>query len=129
MNALELLKDTVDFYSIDPVGRRAVDDNGLCFYVMPDGRRCAIGRFLSIQYGDPDITKNILALRARRKEIFSEEISLIPANLLSFIQTFHDNDSNWGLHGLSGTGKLRYEEVKELLREETRYREIQEKPL
>ena len=128
MNALELLEDTVNFYSVDPVGRRAVDDNGFCFYVMPDGKRCAIGRFLSMQCDDRHITMNILALKNNRNEIFSEEISLIPVNLLRFIQNFHDTDSNWDLYGLSGIGRVRYKELKESLRDEAKYREVQEKP-
>ena len=128
MNALELLEDTVNFYSVDPVGRRAVDDNGFCFYVMPDGKRCAIGRFLSMQCDDRHITMNILGLKDNRNEIFSEEISSIPGNLLRLIQNFHDTSSNWNLHGLSETGQFHYEELKERLHEEAGYREVQEKP-
>ena len=43
---LEFLEDTIKYYSEDPSGRRSVE-NGQCMYKSSDGRKCAVGRFIS----------------------------------------------------------------------------------
>ena len=44
-----ILKDTVDYYNVDPANRRCVTDDGDCMYTWGDNH-CAVGRFLKDEY-------------------------------------------------------------------------------
>ena len=45
----EILKDTVDYYRVDPLNRRSLDDDGNCMYTWGD-KHCAVGRYLKPEY-------------------------------------------------------------------------------
>ena len=47
----DLLKDTVDYYSEDPNGRRSITDDGDCMYTWGKNH-CAVGRYLREEYQD-----------------------------------------------------------------------------
>ena len=43
----QIIDESDAFYSEDPQGRRAVSDNGRCYYLMPNGCQCVVGRCMT----------------------------------------------------------------------------------
>lgn len=73
----EIIDETVAFYSEDPEGRRAVDEDGVCQYVVPkSGCRCAVGRCM---------TKRGVARAQRQQDATS-------GSLWSLVRKFGDLD-------------------------------------
>lgn len=133
----DLLRDTISFYSVDPVGRRAAEQGSsfsgpICFYITEDGRRCAIGRYMTDEgindFGDSKkglyqliplvLEKNnmdsdnfdVIGNNMPKVPEFSEKVHDIPIGFLARIQDLHDGVSCWNLNidgGLSEFGKSR----------------------
>ena len=47
----DILKETVDYYSEDPVNRRSLTEDGDCMYTWGN-KHCAVGRFLKKEFQD-----------------------------------------------------------------------------
>jgi len=111
---LDFLEDTIKYYSEDPSGRRSVE-NGQCMYKSSDGRKCAIGRFISDHLYDCIIEgKSIDDIFV--EEYIPEKLKELGFPFLSRIQTLHDWNSHWSNEeGLSVSGKLWVERTKELV--------------
>jgi hypothetical protein len=119
MTKEQLLKDTIDYYSKDPVGLRCVKNNGqgnvTCRYSpknvnKPKSEGCGIGRHLSpevkLRY-DEEENNSI-------KEIFKDPelkamapkwMHRIGIKYLMAIQSLHDCTNHWTATGLSEAGK------------------------
>jgi hypothetical protein len=112
---LELLEDTVKYYSSD-TNRRCITKNGGCYYSpekanmvgFSDG--CAIGRLLSAKLRiELDSGKGNSAVDyCGVFDKLPEEIRLLGMGFLSDLQKLHDKSTNWGRnhgHGLLIAGK------------------------
>lgn len=95
---LEVLKETVDYYSED-FDRRSVFNNG-CFY-FSEGRMCAVGRCLIDPEGFEENAKDISGdttishLKDKVDFNFKDEYKGLPINFWSSIQELHDKDKFW----------------------------------
>ena len=115
----DIIQETLEYYSQDP-SRRALDDDGGCYYLSPSGRRCAIGRCLSEKakanvdinnyfngvvklannFGKADID-NLLAPEYRGHDV----------DFWHSLQGLHDRPCNWTSRGLSRSGVETVEKI------------------
>ena len=109
---LNLLQETVDYYSED-VTRRGVTTDGRCLYLSPLGGMCAVGRCISDPKGFEEITMKIglgsISNINLHKDIDFE--SLLQEKYRGFgiemwkkLQAFHDNDAHWDENGITDSG-------------------------
>lgn len=110
MNHSEFLEDTVAFYSAD-TSRRAVDDNSIsCRYRTNDGRKCAIGRFISDENYDESIEGCEITLLDN--EYLPDWMRKLNKDFLTSMQNFHDGSIFWSKNGLSLDGENKYKRLK-----------------
>lgn len=109
------LDDTVSFYSVDPVARRAAivvrhpdgkRQYNLCAFRMSDGRTCAIGRYIpkdkyerTMESAGGLMTENNPVMLA-----LPEEVAVLGADFLHTIQGLHDGNDHWDATGLTPAG-------------------------
>jgi len=114
MNKIEIINETVKFYSNDPYYLRSVDEDNNCAYNNTDNRHCAVGRCLMYKY------------RSRGKKLkgnYEDLTTLSNVHKISFdkmlspkyrghdicfwidLQELHDIDSYWNSNGLSIVGE------------------------
>lgn len=112
---LRLLKETKDYYSIDPSNRRcAIDDD--CYY-SPDtvgkektSQGCAIGRllnkdlkkYLDYNFGLCGISNDVLFIE------LPEWLQEYDKEFLKHLQNFHDFNIYWSDKGLTEEGDSHY---------------------
>lgn len=114
---LSMLKDTVKFYSADPSRRGVVicEERTLCKYETQDGRRCAIGRYLS----DKDIGKlkslNMLMSSPGniKEHITTKKILQLPLQFLYDLQELHDWNEHWDEHGITDEGEVYAKQIED----------------
>ena len=121
MTPLELLNDTIAYYSVNPAERRC-QANGSCCYspktnYIPTSDGCAIGRHLDGDVKEKfdfrggsiySIKKNVLELFALAPQWMQD----MHIYFLQDIQGLHDNPDYWNETGLSEEGKERVDEIK-----------------
>lgn len=113
---LELLEDTVKYYSVSPVDRRCTD-GGTCNYhpatlgMQETSEGCAVGRLLSRRmaarfdsYGEKSVTELFVDL--------PKKLQKYGGAFLQNLQSFHDTDHYWNSKGLSVTGKTQVKILK-----------------
>lgn len=128
MTKLELLEDTVKYYSIDTSRRAVVKlEYGAteCMYTTDDGQHCAVGRWLQPNYKNTDWTNNIgcsaddllrdtgVIQPYEPDELFVEEVQHIPAWFWMDLQQLHDNHVFWDKDGLTEAGVEKVDELRE----------------
>jgi len=112
VNRLELLEDTVKYYSSD-TNRRCVSKSGGCYYSpekanmvgFSDG--CAIGRLLTTELRIKLDSVDGCDSGVDEYRVFNQlpkEIQLLGAGFLSDLQYLHDSSINWGENILSIAG-------------------------
>lgn len=131
MTKFEILKETVDYYSLNPSMRRALvlrrtlnclsDKKGSykCVYKTPNGdKMCAVGRCLMEASFEKEpliaCNKSLHSLPDTVKTIDHLLKGVYRGHSTSFwkdVQTLHDNDDNWHSGGLSNKGQLYYEKL------------------
>lgn len=95
----EFLDETVTFYSKDPTGLRASRRSGgsMCYYLMADGRRCAIGRYIIQDIpGLMGIEASVISLLKIYPTCLPQEVLDLGIPFLSEVQTLHDGEEYWG---------------------------------
>lgn len=107
---VEIIQETVDYYSADPDGRRA-NENGDCMYLASDGRMCAVGRCMA----DPKVAGDYIGdyrdmlehVRSQgvQYDILKPEYQGHSVGFWEDLQMFHDSDVNWDSNGLSELGQ------------------------
>lgn len=117
---LEFLQGTVDYYSVNPLERRCID-NGACMYspksVKKEGKSegCAIGRHLDSRLAwELDEENSNTDCSVNEEHIFErlpKELQELGKDFLFDVQSFHDIDINWNKHGLSSTGQRVHQEI------------------
>lgn len=111
---LEVINETVEYYSQD-VSRRAIRPDGYsCSYYTESGNMCGVGRCLE----DPIAFKHSYSnasylLDLYGFQILKEEYRIMDTLFWRDIQILHDYTPNWTKEGLSEIGKQRWEELKQ----------------
>jgi hypothetical protein len=101
---LAFLQDTIEYYSVDPYGRRSISQNILCKYRTIDGAQCAIGRHIPDDKYDPKIERKSVDKIKNLSHYLPEHILELGLDFLVAVQKIHDNHNNWCLKGLSNYG-------------------------
>tara|TARA_Y100000401_G_C8224713_1_gene175093 strand:- start:229 stop:642 length:414 start_codon:yes stop_codon:yes gene_type:complete len=125
MTKLELLEDTVKYYSED-TSRRAVVNNNECMYTTKEGQHCAVGRWLQDYYKTTGWIDNegcsvddllgetgTIKQPYRTDELFVEEVQHIPRWFWMDLQSLHDNNAFWDEDGLTETGVEKVDTLRE----------------
>jgi hypothetical protein len=129
MTKLELLEDTVKYYSED-TSRRAVvklkSGATECMYTTDDGQHCAVGRWLQPSYQNTGWTDNdkcsaddllngcnVNDYRYEADDLFVEGVRHIPAWFWMDLQQLHDNNVFWDKDGLTEAGVEKVDELRE----------------
>lgn len=119
MTRLELLEDTVNWFSANP-NRRCINPDRRCCYSpqsLPNNSKttgCAIGRHLSPElalYLDENYTNN-----SSVSEVFHnlpEDLQILGVDFLLNVQDLHDTDAYWGKNGLTEAGQRYVNKIKE----------------
>lgn len=105
MTDLELVKETVDYYTEEPT-RRSLDSKNHCMYKTPDGKMCAVGRLLDeekmkklrIEYSDLNregsidgyLTGWLNFHSITINDLLKDEYKGVSRQCLIDIQDFHD---------------------------------------
>jgi hypothetical protein len=115
---LDVLNDTIEYYSVDTIKRRSVDSNTKCLYSF-EGRNCAFGRY--INNVDEFIEKNNeynnesanILLETFGNEVLKDEVRhLNDYHFWLSLQELHDISSNWNKTGLTERGLSKVEQIK-----------------
>lgn len=122
---LDIIKETVEYYSENTSRRGFNKEEGVCVYYNKDtGCKCAVGRYLKDSYlddlgdflGEYDVMIsegwNPTKFFDRRK--VSEEIAL-DEGFWNDLQRFHDNSRNFNITEGSGLTLNGYQAVKKLI--------------
>jgi len=121
---LDLLDETVKFYSEDP-SRRAVGRNEnsqtICRYRTEDGRKCAVGRCLETY--DPKIESWSVDRKYStepsefivKEEYFFEKYRGFDRSFWTELQLFHDGISYWDKKGLNENGEKEVSRIRKLI--------------
>ena len=129
MTKLELLEDTVKYYSEDTSKRAVVKCTGgatECMYTTANGQHCAVGRWLQPNYKNTDWIDNqgcsaddLLngwkddGYKYEEDELFVEGVRGIPAWFWMDLQQLHDSDVYWNKDGLTEAGIEKVNELRE----------------
>lgn len=121
---LEVLKDTVQFYSKNP-GKRGIVyktgfQNNSCMFLTPEGNKCAVGRYLN-----KNDLKTLKACKILEGDVESlldpgtvgkittRIIKNLPIKFWQDLQSFHDADVYWNDNGMTNYGKSKAKMIEE----------------
>lgn len=110
MTALEIINETVEYYSKDTKLRAS--KNGGCYYFQEStGNMCAVGRCAN-KPRELDGDCYFKDLKLLDEEIFKPEYRGHSKEFWTDLQRFHDLDANWDASGLSSYGEVNLETLK-----------------
>ena len=98
-------------YYIDDPSRRAVDDDGNCFYRSPEGKQCIIGSCIPETVYERSMENKTLENNEVQEKLPVEILNL-GIDFLAEVQLFHDNNYYWTDSGLSESGINQLETIK-----------------
>ncbi len=110
----EILNETVEFYSSDPVGRRGMKDNGQCLYKITkengDVCKCAVGRYMLDDISEEiyDKIENFDGSHESVTSLLKEEYKGLNKTFWKALQLIHDLDGFWNSRGITTVGKSEY---------------------
>lgn len=118
---LAVLKDTVEYYSADPVGRRC-NIGSRCRYspksiMKPSSEGCGIGRLVppsKAEYYDMKYP-SLGVLAIYEADDLPKYVRDLGIGFLIELQGLHDSIFNWNTEGLTPSGKLAVERIEELI--------------
>ncbi len=97
-----LLEETVKFYSEDTT-RRSMDSTGDCKYFGPDGKKCAVGRWIDPNKYNSDFEGH--TIKSSVMDALVEEKRGYSFLFWNRLQILHDAEENWDENGLTEVGK------------------------
>lgn len=117
MTKLEIIEDTIKYYSED-VSRRSITINNRCVYKGPDCKECAFQRVvvddLSIYDGEYILSSAKSIIEGNPAIVFKPGYEGHEAGFWNSIQALHDRGYYWDKNGLTTTGLLEVEALKEI---------------
>lgn len=114
MNKVEIINDTVNYYSADPSQRAVIyyaAGGSTCEYATHDGKRCAVGRYLLNPKCMPigDIETLVESGDVSDLDILLQEnVRSHSSEFWNDLQSFHDENDNWNENGLTSIGREIY---------------------
>ncbi len=125
MTKLEILEETIEFYSTDP-SRRSLDDAGSCVYNAGTAQHCAVGRCLIPKFQEQGrkLKYNVMGFEdfvdyhgyKEHDDTLQEQYRGHSLSFWGDLQHFHDAKKNWSEVGITPHGE---EEAQSLI---TKYR-------
>lgn len=122
---LDIIDETVEFYSADPVNRRSIGDRN-CLYNGPDGKRCAFSRYVKDEYV-PQMAEYCSAGESYNRlkfdikdEVMKPGYEGLDIHFWNQLQKIHDFSDNWNSTGLTDTGKEYVRQFKEHIAKDNR---------
>jgi len=120
MTKLEIINETVNFYSEDISRRSRVDRR--CLYNSGDSRHCALGRCFLPEYKEQglnfkmnnDSADDLCIKYDGLDNLLLEQYRGHSTSFWGDLQELHDNNDYWNEHGINNYGMARVEELKEL---------------
>lgn len=122
MSYLDVLEETINFYSVDPLNRRSVDrTTGKCLYAY-EGKNCAFGRYINdvdkfIEENSfyNDSTSNSI-IETFGMDVMKKEVEhLNDKRFWDDLQFLHDTNSYWNEKGLTKEGTEYANKIKEYI--------------
>src|ERR1041385_2383250 len=109
------LDEMVAFYSARPASRAIKRDyNGAilgCFYRTDDGRKCAIGRYISDDKYTIAMESSLSSEMDLAFQALEPKVQVLGVGFLAAVQDLHDSDCYWGSNGLNGFGQCSYDRI------------------
>jgi len=109
MTELEILEETIDFYSSDTSRRSYDEDDNLCMYFDGETKNmCAVGRCLMDPKAFQDINGSIDIAQLTAEELDRLLKPEYRGHAMSFwqeLQGLHDVARNWGINELTEGGE------------------------
>lgn len=112
----EIILETVEYYSVDPAGRRGYDEKlNTCLYLTQDGKMCAVGRCCiepstewegDVQTLAEDRGEEIEEGYLSIDNLLKEEYRGYDIEFWQDLQALHDGRHNWDKEGLTDSGQL-----------------------
>jgi hypothetical protein len=118
---VEIINETVEYYSQDPENRRSVNSSGSCFY-FNNSKKCAIGRCMLnpqeqeekgdvfdlisidiLEFAEEEV--DTISNRAILDSLLKEEYRGHEILFWDGLQKLHDFGYNWSKEGLTEIGK------------------------
>lgn len=123
MSYLDVLEETINFYSVDPLNRRSVDtDFGNCYYKYGT-KNCAFARYMnsvdSFIEDNPEYNgetaRSIIATFGM--DVMREEVRhLIDVEFWCKLQILHDEKTHWDKDGINEDGIEYANKIKEYIK-------------
>lgn len=117
-NKIEIIDETVAYYSENPEERRAFNNSRGCDYLSPTGRMCAVGRCLESPQEFMEGGYKDKFVRAIGSEILDlnlkEEYRGHEIQFWAKLQSLHDSEKYWNSTGLSVDGENYIKQLKQL---------------
>lgn len=108
LTRIDIIKETVDFYSQDPVNRRSIDEEEpeMCLYNSSNGKQCAFARYVE-EPEDCIERKNASDLLEKKVITLKKGVRHLKEDLYFWnnLQYLHDDEENWTKTGLSTEGE------------------------
>lgn len=104
-----IVRDILEEYS-DPSNRALYNgqENGTCQYESPDGKRCAVGRFMTdkalSKVGRSTKKIQVLSFKYGLDNLLKPEYQGFPLLFWKKIQNLHDNSDFWSEDGITEEG-------------------------
>ncbi len=110
---IEIINETVEFYSANPLNRRAISQNDGCQYLTSDGRKCAIGRLIKDDKYDKKFEGRCCDndYYIKLEDILMDEYKGHSTEFWSGLQSLHDSSKFWYTDRLSIEGEKRVQEL------------------
>ncbi len=115
---LDIINETMEFYSADVSRRAMAADSYVCMYITSDGRKCAVGRCFDenkiSQYTYDRIEGySVNNLPITLDNLLKEEYKGHSSEFWNNLQGLHDHTNNWCETGLSLFGLSELNELKQ----------------
>ena len=113
LSKLEILLETVDFYSSD-TSRRGITSTG-CMYNGENGTHCAFGRCMlpkyqkqgeKLKYNEASVIQFLSKTNKKIDDVLQEKYQGHELHFWNSIQIFHDSKENWDKSGVTFEGEL-----------------------
>lgn len=107
----EIINETVQNYNVNP---RAVDSDGGCDYISPEGYMCAVGRCMKNPTPDMYGSVKFLFNKSSTSNLEDELKDDYKGHSIEFwddLQQLHDLDDYWDGNTLTDDGKEYYQQI------------------
>lgn len=119
LSALEIIEETVKYYSKSPEKRRAMD-HGDCVYLAENGNKCAVGRCMNkhAEFNYQGSVDSYVNDQCKYDQNFKLDNHLFPRyrgksnDFWYSLQQLHDTEDNWDEKGLTQQGKSEVNYIK-----------------